>query len=166
MKDSKAFEQSFNAQTAVESKSQLIVATEVTNCASDATALVPMIEQASANTEHSVEQALADAGYRSEENFIAIEEAGIDGYISTGRESKAAKRSDRPATARMQEKLATSDGRDLYRKRKHVVEPVFGWIKNVLGFRAFSLRGLPNVDGEWNLVCIAINLRRMRALMP
>jgi len=166
MKDSKGYEQSFNAQAAVESKSQLIVATEVTNCAADADALVTMIEQASANTEHDVEQVLADAGYRSEENFVAIEEAGVDGYVSTGRESKAAKKSDRPATARMQEKLATKQGRDRYRKRKHVVEPVFGWVKNVLGFRAFGLRGLIKVNGEWNLVCLAVNLRRMKALQP
>ncbi len=166
MKDSKGYEQSFNAQAAVESKSQLIVATEVTNCAADAEALVPMIEQASTNTEQAVGQVLADAGYRSEENFVVLEEAAIDGYVSTGRESKEEKKSDLPATARMQEKLATKQGRDRYRTRKHVVEPVFGWVKNVLGFRAFGLRGLPKVNGEWNLVCIAVNLRRMMALQP
>jgi IS5 family transposase len=111
-----------------------------------------------------VEQVLADAGYRSEENFAVLEEAGIDGYVSIGRESKKAKKSDLPATTRMRKKLATQQGRDRYRKRKHVVEPAFGWVKNVLGFRAFGLRGLPKVNGEWNLVCLALNLRRMEVL--
>ena len=166
MKDSKGYEQSFNAQAAVESKSQLIVATEVTNCAADVDALVPMIEQASTNIEQPVEKALADAGYRSEENFAVLEKAGIDGYVSIGRESKKRKKSDLPATTRMRKKLATQQGRDRYRKRKHIVEPVFGWLKNVLGFRAFSLRGLPKVNGEWNLVCLALNLRRMKTLWP
>ncbi len=164
MKDSKGYEQSFNAQAAVESESQLIVATEVTNCAADVEALVPMIEQASINLGQPVEQVLADAGYRSEENFAVLEAAGIDAYVSIGRESKKANKSDLPATTRMREKLATQQGRDHYRKRKHVVEPVFGWVKNVLGFRAFSLRGSPKVNGEWNLMCLALNLRRMKVL--
>ena len=164
MKDSKGYEQSFNAQAAVESESQMIVATEVTNCAADVEALVPMIEQASVNIGQSVEQVLADAGYRSEENFDVLEAAGIDGYVSIGRESKKAKKSDLPATTRMRKKLATQQGRDRYRKRKHIVEPVFGWVKNVLRFRAFGLRGLPKVNGEWNLVCLALNLRRMEVL--
>jgi IS5 family transposase len=61
----------------------------------------------------------------------------------------------------MLRKLTSKRGRDRYRKRKAIVEPVFGWVKRVLGFRAFSLRGLRKVAGEWNLVCMALNLRRM-----
>ena len=67
----------------------------------------------------------------------------------------------KPATRRMQRKRRTKRSRLLYRKRKHIVEPAFGWIKSVLGFRMFSMRGLKKVVGEWNLVCLALNVRRM-----
>lgn len=70
-----------------------------------------------------------------------------------------------PATARMAEKLATAEGRAVYAQRKHLVEAVNGWIKNILGFRQFSLRGLQSVQGEWDLVCLSLNLRRMSSLM-
>jgi hypothetical protein len=61
-------------------------------------------------------------------------------------------------------KLETERGRATYKKRKSIVEPVFGWVKRVLGFRAFSLRGLRKVAGEWILVCLALNLRRMATM--
>ena len=64
----------------------------------------------------------------------------------------------------MRAKLRTKRGRERYRRRKHIVEPVFGWVKQVLGFRAFSLRGLHKVAGEWSLVCLALNLRRMATM--
>lgn len=70
-----------------------------------------------------------------------------------------------PATARMVEKLATAEGRAVYAQRKHLVEAVNGWIKNILGFRQFSVRGLQAVQGEWDLVCLSLNLRRMSSLM-
>lgn len=125
-----------------------------------------MIELAMANTEQPVDRVLADAGYRSEANFAALENAGIDGYIPIGRQDKSAPtvKDDSPATKRMQRKLRTKRGRARYRKRKHLVESPFGWVKNVLGFREFSLRGMRKVRGEWNLVCLALNLRRMRGL--
>ena len=166
MKTSKGFQQSFNAQVAVDGKSQLIVATMVTDCAADTEELIPMVELAMANTEKPVDRVLADAGYRSEENFFALENAGIDGYVPIGRQDKSAPtvKDDSPATGRMQRKLRTKRGRARYRKRKHLVESPFGWVKNVLGFRDFSLRGLRKVQGEWNLVCLALNLRRMRGL--
>ena len=65
----------------------------------------------------------------------------------------------------MAQKLATPEGRAIYAQRKHLVEAVNGWIKNILGFRQFSLRGLEAVQGEWDLVCLALNLRRMRTLV-
>lgn len=166
MKTSKGFQQSFNAQVAVDGKSQLIVATIVTDCAADTEELIPMIELAMANTEQPVDRVLADAGYRSEANFAALENAGIDGYVPIGRQDKSAPtvKDDSPATKRMQRKLRTKRGRARYRKRKHLVESPFGWVKNVLGFREFSLRGMRKVRGEWNLVCLALNLRRMRGL--
>lgn len=166
MKTSKGFQQSFNAQVAVDGKTQLIVATMVTDCAADTEELIPMIELAMANTEQPVDRVLADAGYRSEANFAALENAGIDGYVPIGRQDKSAPtvKDDSPATKRMQRKLRTKRGRARYRKRKHLVESPFGWVKNVLGFREFSLRGMRKVRGEWNLVCLALNLRRMRGL--
>ena len=166
MKTSKGFDQSYNAQIAVDGKSRLIVATKVTNCASDSPELLPMIELAIANTNEPVGRVLADAGYKSEENLDAIESAAIDGYVSIGREDKppSTVKAMAPATRRMKRKLRTKRGRERYRKRKHLVEPAFGWVKNVLGFRDFSLRGMNKVQGEWNLVCLALNLRRMRGL--
>lgn len=70
-----------------------------------------------------------------------------------------------PATHRIVEKLSTPEGRERYRDRKHIVEAVNGWIKQVMGFRRFSIRGLCGVSGEWDLVCLAANLRRMRPLI-
>ncbi len=166
MKTSKGYQQSFNAQVAVDGKSQLIVATMVTNCAADTGELIPMVELAMANTEQAVDRVLADSGYRSETNFAALENAGIDGYVPIGRQDKSAQtvKDDSPATERMQRKLRTKRGRARYRKRKHLVESPFGWVKNVLGFREFSLRGMCKVRGELNLLCLALNLRRMRGL--
>ena len=89
-----------------------------------------------------------------------------DAVIALGREGKKEAASISPtnkATCRMKEKLATSEGAAAYRRRKVIVEPVFGWIKHALGFRQFSLRGLENVNAEWHLVCLAMNLRRMSA---
>lgn len=168
MKSSKGFEQSYNAQIAVEAKSMLIVATGLTNNAADSTQLVPMIEATMANTGEPVEQVLADAGYRSEETFAILESAGVDAYVSLGREGKqprVAKDPDAHATKRMGQKLKSERGRERYKKRKGLVEPVFGWVKNVLGFRAFSVRGIAKVTGEWNLVCLSLNLRRMATRM-
>ena len=126
-----------------------------------------MVELAIANTEQPVDRVLADAGYRSEENFTALENAEIDGYVPIGRESKSApavKAADSPATKRMQRKLRGKQGRERYRKRKHLVESAFGWVKNVLGLWSFSLRGMLEAQGEWDLVCLALNLRRMRVM--
>ena len=167
MKTSKGFEQCYNAQIAVEGKSRLIVGTTMTNCAADVDQLQPVIEAATANTGLSVERVLADAGYRSEENLRALESAAIDGYIAIGREGSSADAKvadDLPATNRMKRKLKTKRGRHRYRERKHIAEPVFGWLKNVLGFRSFSMRGMRKVTGEFHLVTLALNLRRMAKL--
>ena len=69
-----------------------------------------------------------------------------------------------PATARMAERLASTEGQAHYRRRKVIVEPVFGWVKHFMGFRQFRLRGLTKVTGEWNIVCLALNVRRMWAM--
>lgn len=111
---------------------------------------------------------LADAGYRSEENLAKLEVSAMEAYVGLGRERKTVKVKNEekyPATHRMKQKLDTEEGRQRYSKRKSIVEPVNGWIKSVLGFRQFSLRGLQKVSGEWTLVCLALNLRRMRPLV-
>jgi hypothetical protein len=97
-----------------------------------------------------------------------LEASAIDAYVALGREGKKSvvKNEDKhPATQRMKQKLETPEGRKRYSKRKSIMEPVNGWIKSVLGFRQFSLRGLKKVCGEWTLVCLALNLRQMRPLL-
>jgi len=164
MKMGNGFEQSYNAQACVDEANQMIVAVEVSNCAADSTQLIPMVEAIEMNVEERPVQVLADAGYRSEANFAQLESKNIDGVIALGREGKAGTApisESTPATQRMKEKLKTEDGAAAYRRRKAIVEPVFGWIKSVLGFRQFSFRGLKKTNAEWHLVCLAMNLRRL-----
>jgi hypothetical protein len=167
MKTSHGWEQCYNAQLAVDGDSHLIVATGLTQNAADNGELVGMVERIKSVTGELPKTLLADAGYKSEANFEALEKAGIEGYVSQGREGKDPPQPpgpDRPASQRMEQKLNTSAGRALYRRRKGMAEPVVGWIKNVLGFRQFSFRGLEKVSAEWDLVCLAINLRRLHRL--
>jgi transposase/IS5 family transposase len=164
MKAGNGFEQSYNAQACVDQEHQIIVAVGVTNSAADNTQLIPMIEATEAVVEQIPGQVLADAGYRSEANFEHLERNNIDGVIAMGREGKPDQvpvSAANQATLRMKEKLKTADGAAAYRRRKAIVEPVFGWIKRVLGFRQFSFRGLARNTAEWHLVCLAMNLRRM-----
>lgn len=167
MKTKRGFGQCYNAQLAVDEASYLIVATGMTQNAADNGELLGLVETIESVTGQRPETLLADAGYKSEANFQALEEAQIDGYISLGREGKAPPKPpgrDRPASRRMKHKLNTSQGRALYRRRKGIVEPAVGWIKNILGFREFSFRGVEKVSAEWDLVCLGINLRRMHRL--
>lgn len=161
-----SFGQSYNAQIAVDSKSQMIVGTMVTQSPNDCGHLVPTLNAAIKCTNQVPKRVIADAGYKSESNLQTLSEMKIDAYVSLGREGKSPSKSkkEQPHTAAMRRKLATKRGRKRYRTRKCIVEPVFGWVKHVLGFRAFSLRGLRKVAGEWNLVCLALNLRRMAAI--
>jgi IS5 family transposase len=164
MKSGNGFEQSYNAQACVDEANQIIVAVGVTNCAADRTQLIPMMEATERTAEEMPQQVLADAGYRSEANLQHLEKINVDGVIALGREGKAevAKiSSSTPATQRMKEKFATPEGAAAYRRRKAIVEPVFGWVKRALGFRQFSFRGLLKNTAEWHLVCLAMNLRRM-----
>lgn len=165
MKTSSGFEQCYNAQIAVEGTSRLIVAVQVTQNASDHAELLPVLQKVQSHTGQFPNEVLADAGYRSEENLQKLEAAEIEAYISLGREGKkprAWNEEKHPATCRMKEKLATEPGRKRYARRKGIVEPVHGWIKSVLGFRQFSLRGLQKAAGEWALVCLALNLRQLK----
>lgn len=164
MKMGNGFEQSYNAQACVDDEHQMIVAAGVTNCAADNSQLIPMVEATENNVDEMPQQVLADAGYRSEANFQQLEQKSIDGIVSVGREGKADTApisESNVATRRMKEKLKTEAGAAAYRRRKTIVEPVFGWIKQALGFRQFSFRGLKKTNAEWHLVCLAMNLRRM-----
>ncbi len=161
------FQQAYNVQTAVDAQERIIIATGVTQSASDVRELVPLVEAVQANTGVSPASLLADAGYRSEANLRFLEDEGIDAYLAFGREGKSAKAPDpeQRATVRMFEKMKGKRARDRYRRRKHLAEPPFGWIKSVLGFDRFSLRGLVPVTAEWDLVCLAANLRRLNGKM-
>jgi hypothetical protein len=166
MNSTEGFQQCYNTQIAVDANSQLIVGTEVIQNAADSGSLLSMVELVEQNCGRTAEQYVADAGYKSEASFVELERKKVDAYVALGREGKnVINATTLPATQRMKEKLASPQGEATYRRRKAIVEPVFGWIKNVLGFRRFSLRGTNKVSGEWALVCMVVNLKRMSALV-
>ena len=158
------FEYSYNAQTAVDAEHQIIVAAELTDCAADS-AQLPRVVAAMEGTLGSLpDSVLADAGYRSEAALAALANKPCEVVVSLGREGRRQARVDAeqyPHTARMAERLQTTEGQAAYRRRKAIVEAPNGWVKSVLGFRQFSLRGREKVLAEWKLVCLALNLRRM-----
>lgn len=173
------FEQSYNAQAAVDTDSMLVVVPAVTQDCNDKQQVEPILKQLDRLPESlgSADTLLADTGYYSARNVEACEQAGIDPHIAVKREhhhTPPLERFTEPATLdedatpveRMAHKLRTQAGRTAYALRKQTVEPVFGIIKSVLGFRQFSLRGLKGVTGEWALVCLAWNLKRMAVLRP
>lgn len=157
------FDYSYNAHTVVDAAAHIIVAVDVTNNASDAGTLPGLVEAAIENTGVKPEQVLADSGFKSEAVFSQLRASGVNAVVALSREDKEVPIDGRkhPHTSAMSAKLASVAGRSAYRMRKWIVEPPYGWIKNVLGFRQFSLRGARKVAGEWNLVCLALNLRRM-----
>ena len=167
MKSADGFTQAYNTQIAVDENTQLIVATGLTQCAADNGELLALVEEVERIVGEVPEQVLADAGYKGETNFEQLEHKGIDAYVSLAREKKkASSRPDEryPASQRMYDKLQSSTGQMTYRKRKGIVEPVYGWIKEILGFRRFSLRGTEKVTPEWDLICCATNLKRLHAM--
>ena len=171
------FEQSYNAQAAVDTQSMLIVATSMAQVAADKQQVEPMLKVIAQLPEElgSVEHLLTDNGYFSAGNVASCEEANIEPLFAAGRDKHHPHWEDRfseppplaePASAvdRMKHRLKTTQGRKLYGLRKQTVEPVFGIIKSVMGFRQFLLRGLDSVRGEWNLVNMAWNIKRMAVL--
>ena len=164
------FDYSYNAQTAVDEAAHIIVAAEVVNTSSDVQQLPMVLKAVKEHTGASAAQVLADAGYRSEAVMaeLAMTQPDTELVIALGREGKVlAKPRDAqryPHTVAMAAKFETEQGKADYRKRKGIAEPPNGWIKNVLGFRQFSMRGLQKTRAEFKLVCMALNLRRMGAM--
>ncbi|CAA7627646.1 transposase [Candidatus Terasakiella magnetica] len=171
------FDQCYNAQAAVAAGSLLVVAAKVVQAPNDKQQIEPMLAELNALPEDigKPDTLLADNGYFSEANAAACEAAGIEPMIATGREVHHPSLNERFAAAppapndptpveAMAHRLRTAEGKKLYGLRKQTPEPVFGIIKSVMGFRQFLLRGLDNVQGEWRLVTLAWNMKRMFAL--
>ena len=161
------FQQCYNAQLAVEGENQLIVAAEVTAKASDQGQMLPRLNEVQADYGAGPETVLADAGYCNESDLASLEERGVDAYVALGREGSkavAVNAKAHPARARMANKLAAPEGQAQYAKRKWLSEAPNGWIKQALGFRRFSVRGLDQARGEWALVCLALNTKRIQGL--
>jgi transposase len=173
----KGFDQSYNAQAAVDTESMLVVATNIAQVAIDRKQVVPMLEALADLPEElgRVKRLLADNGFFSAANVDSCVAAKIEPLFAAGRDGHHPHWEDRfteppalntPASAadRMKHRLKTRKGRRLYGLRKQTVEPVFGIIKSVMRFRQFLLRSLAAVDGEWKLVTMAWNIKRMAAL--
>ena len=176
----KGFDYSYNSQAVVDGAHQLIVAAEVTCAANDKQQALPLAQAALANlTAAGVERPVdseqrplpipntADNGYFSEAAVDALEKLGFDPHIATGRqkhhatESPSAETPNTSVKERMAHKLRTELGKQLYAARKAIVEPVFGQIKHIRGFRKFSLRGIVKVAAEWQLICLTHNLLKI-----
>ncbi len=171
------FEQCHNAQAVVATGSLLVVASGVTQAPNDKQQVVPMLVALAAlpNALGEVENLLADTGYFSEANINACAATGIEPLIARDRQSHYPKLEERAAAdppapenptpvQAMGHRLQTKAGKELYALRKQTPEPVFGIIKSVMGFRQFSMRGLEKVRGEWSLVTMCRNIKRMFAL--
>jgi hypothetical protein len=173
-----AFEQSYNAQAGVDVESHMIVNEHVTQACNDKEELKPSLSdlQSLPNELGEVKKVLCDAGYFSEDNLKAVEEAGMEAFIPAGREKHNEELKSRMDGAgpepeegtvvkeRTAHKMKTDAGRKEYGKRKGTSEPVFGIIKKVMGYCSFMTRGFENVQKEWTLVCIAYNLKRLSTL--
>jgi len=173
------FEQCYNAQAAVAADSLLVIAANVAQAPNDKQRIEPMLNDIDTLPDElgKVGTLLADTGYFSAANVAACEAAGIDPLIAMGRQPHHPPLSERfadvpappvnptPVEA-MAHRLKTTKGRDLYALRKQIPEPVFGIIKSVMGFRQFMLRGIGRVRGEWRLVTMAWNIKRMFVLCP
>jgi transposase len=173
------FDQSYNAQAAVDTDSMLIVATRLVDTPADAKQLVPMLEELARLPEElgRAETLLGDAGFFSAANVEHCHQAQIAPLLARRRDQHyipwyqrlgepAALSEPANATERMLHRLKTPAGRALYGLRKQTVEPVFGIIKHAMRFRQFLLRGKAKVTGEWQLVSLAYNLKRLHALAP
>ena len=173
------FEQCYNAQAGVDADTMLVVATTLTQAPNDKQQVQPILNVLKAQEVKlgAATALIADTGYCSENNVKVCEEAKIKPLIAVARQDHhphwrerftepPALKADATPVQAMTHRLTTLAGRATYAIRKQTVEPVFGIIKSVMGFRQFSLRGLRKVTGEWNLVCLAWNVKRMAVLRP
>ena len=171
------FEQAYNAQAAVDVTTMLIVAQHVTQNANDKQEVKPTLDNldAVAAVIGKAEALITDNGYLSAGNVDACHDHQVEPYIAAGRDAHYPPLADRlrgasplaadaSAVDRMKHRLRTPEGREVYATRKCTVEPTFGIIKSVLGFRQFLLRGLQAVQHEWTLVCMGWNLKRLHRL--
>jgi len=169
------FDQAYNAQASVEHDSRLIVHQHVTQNGNDKQEAVPALQWFTTHPQLKPLSILMDAGYFSEGNVKLCEAKGITPYISFGKEQhnqlleerfkEADPLPDDPTPVEsMKHRLQSKEGKAIYAERKSTVEPVFGIIKHIMGFRQFMLRGFEKVKGEWDLVCIAYNLKRMHTM--
>lgn len=171
------FEQCYNAQAVVDTESMLILAPHVTQATNDKEQVEPMVAKMQANPVglNQPDTLLADTGYFSQKNVTACNAARITPLIAVKRDAHhqpwrerftepAPLAGNASAVDAMTHALKTKTGRAAYALRKQTVEPVFGIVKSVMGFRQFLLRGLENARNEWTLVCLAWNLKRMAVL--
>jgi hypothetical protein len=166
-----SFVQAYNAQIAVDSAGQIIVAAEITQESNDKQQLASMLERVEQNMGAKPQTATADAGYFSEDQLTDKRVEGIELYVATGKQKHGEEEppGDPSATAvesysvkeKMKQRLKTEAGRDVYKRRKAIVEPVFGQIKAARGVRAFLLRGIGKVQAEWKLICATHNLLKL-----
>jgi len=169
MVDKKTFVQAYNAQAAVDSKSQVIVANDVTNQSNDKQQVKPMVSAIRANLDVVPDHLSADTGYFSKNNVEWLIKEKIAPYIPPKKQKHNQPRvsprgpitPDMTVAQLMERKLRTKRGQEFYKKRKTIVEPVFGQIKEAMGFRQFLLRGLAKVRAEWDLVCLCHNLKKL-----
>ncbi len=177
MPSHEGFVQSYNAQAGVDADTHLIIAHHLSQQPNDKQEVAPALERLEALPEAlgQVDTLLADSGYFSEANVKCCEAEGITPYLAKDRQSHNEPLHERfgadppepvqpNSVEAMAHRMRTGHGKGVYARRKATVETVFGIIKNVLGFRQFSLRGLEAVTGEWSLVCIGWNLKRLHAL--
>jgi transposase len=173
MKGSDGFVQGYNTQVAVEPIFQLIVGQAVTQAANDKQQVEPLVEAVEEQSGQKPQEVLADSGYCSDGNLEYLEEEEIEGFVATekqkhGERDEPCKRGPLPKDAsrveRMERKLKTKVGAAVYARRKCIVEPVFGQIKQARRFRQFLLRGLKKVRGEWALICMTHNLLKFHKI--
>jgi transposase len=178
MKTGGGFEQAYNAQTGVEPEFQLIVGQTLTNEANDKRQLQPLLEAIERQAGQRPAEVLADSGYCSERNLeylasAAAPEKAVAAWVAVEKtkrhaEAEAAPRGRPPAgltrVERMRRKLRTKAGKRVYARRKAIVEPVFGQIKQARGIRQFLLRGLDKARGEWALICATHNILKLHRL--
>lgn len=162
------FDYAYNAQAAVDETAHIIVAAELVNSAADSGQLAMVLAAVKRDAGDDPRQVLADAGYRSEPMFEQLAEHPSELIVALGRNGKhdvAVDPKKRPLCAAMAEKFKSAATQAAYRKRKWISEPPNAWVKSVLGFRQFSMRGLAKARAEWKLVCTALNLRRMAKML-